>query len=407
MRKQIVCTLLLTVLCSTLFLGCFESSKNTGSKCAEVLDAYFASKIHLDHQKLQATKFDLSDVQGYLDNGSRLREKFRLNPAEDDKIKNKLMDKLDKGLGNYWNLQKEQVETIVDKILRAQKKINWEITTEKFGDEKAKIDGMGGMGEEVYKIQAKVKMNIIDQKSFQEAFTKEVEQGVNAYIEQDRVNKQFYVGYDAEKVIFSEIVYNSLLKVLDNPPMKNQVFYSIFFESDEKGKENVIFEDSNNHAAGLLKDLKNQNFVDYHSMMGIANNFIYDPIPYFSYDPEGKSWGDLSKYLSNLPIKPVGEHWIKDNKTNAYLWDDKPLKDETVTWSGEVVQYGDYCYANGPGTAKWYQKGKLIQIVEETLVYGIPEREMIVKDSNGQWQGVGVPLSKQAYYEKLHSKDKS
>ena len=336
--------------------------------------------------------------------------RWSFSPAKYDSIRSKLKDKLEKELGNrYLDLSKEQVETIVDKILMAQKKNNWEITTEKFGDEKATIHGMD-IREKVYEIQATVKMNIIDKKSFQESLAKEVEHNVNAYIEQDRAKQKFYGDYDAEKIIFSEIVYNSLLKVLDNPPMENQVFYSIFFESDEKENENVIFEDTFNQAASLLNDLGKQNFVHYDSMVSIANNFIYNPTQYFAYDPEGKALEDLLKYLRNLPIKPVGEHWIKDNETNAYLWDDQPMKDETVSWSSAVVQYGDYCYANGSGTAKWYQKGKLIQTSEGTLVYGIPERESIIKDSNGKSKGVSAHSissdGKQAYYEKSLSKDK-
>ena len=78
MRKQIICALLLTVFCS-VFFGCFGPSQNTGSKCAEILDAYFASQIHLNHQKLQATKLDLSSAMGYGKSGLGYREKARFN----------------------------------------------------------------------------------------------------------------------------------------------------------------------------------------------------------------------------------------------------------------------------------------------------------------------------------------
>ena len=65
----------------------------------------------------------------------------------------------------------------------------------------------------------------------------------------------------------------------------------------------------------------------------------------------------------------LGEHWIKDDN-NVYVYNPKPQKGETITWSGGFVQDGENKFADGAGTVTWYLNGELEQIDEGTMKHG-------------------------------------
>ena len=92
---------------------------------------------------------------------------------------------------------------------------------------------------------------------------------------------------------------------------------------------------------------------------------------------------------------PTGEHWIKDTNSGAYLWNPEPSGNETVSWSGNYVQDGDYRYADGSGTLKWYRDGKLIQTDEGTFERG---------RHNGQFKHT-FPSGKVSYSNWNHGKE--
>ena len=72
------------------------------------------------------------------------------------------------------------------------------------------------------------------------------------------------------------------------------------------------------------------------------------------------------------PIAPpnLGEHWIKDNNTDVYLWNPEPYGDERISWNGSYVQDGDYKFAEGSGTVTWYRDGQVIQVDEGSFEHG-------------------------------------
>ena len=63
-------------------------------------------------------------------------------------------------------------------------------------------------------------------------------------------------------------------------------------------------------------------------------------------------------------------HWIKDNQNGTYLWNPEPGENETITWSGDYIQDGDYRFAEGSGTLTWYKDGEVIQVDEGTFKHG-------------------------------------
>ncbi|MBQ6132048.1 MAG: hypothetical protein IJL12_06870 [Selenomonadaceae bacterium] len=69
------------------------------------------------------------------------------------------------------------------------------------------------------------------------------------------------------------------------------------------------------------------------------------------------------------PAQNLGEHWIKD-ANGVYLWNPKPTPGETITWSGDFVQDGDYRYADGAGITTWYLNGEIEQVDEGTFRHG-------------------------------------
>ena len=66
---------------------------------------------------------------------------------------------------------------------------------------------------------------------------------------------------------------------------------------------------------------------------------------------------------------PTDEHWIKDNN-GVYLWNPQPNPNETVNWSGDFVQDGNYKYANGAGVVTWYLNGEFEQKDEGNFKHG-------------------------------------
>lgn len=72
----------------------------------------------------------------------------------------------------------------------------------------------------------------------------------------------------------------------------------------------------------------------------------------------------------NYALDITDVHWIKDNQTSAYLWNPEPGENETITWSGNYIQDGDYRFAEGSGTLTWYKDGEVIQVDEGTFKHG-------------------------------------
>ncbi|MBQ7630184.1 MAG: hypothetical protein IJS81_08250 [Selenomonadaceae bacterium] len=68
-------------------------------------------------------------------------------------------------------------------------------------------------------------------------------------------------------------------------------------------------------------------------------------------------------------VQSLGEHWIKD-ANNVYLFNPKPIAGESIEWSGNFVQDGDYKFADGEGKITWYLNGEIEQIDEGTFKHG-------------------------------------
>ena len=66
---------------------------------------------------------------------------------------------------------------------------------------------------------------------------------------------------------------------------------------------------------------------------------------------------------------PTDEHWFKDSN-GVYIWNPQPNPNETVNWSGDFVQDGNYKYANGAGVVTWYLNGEFEQKDEGTFKRG-------------------------------------
>jgi len=70
-------------------------------------------------------------------------------------------------------------------------------------------------------------------------------------------------------------------------------------------------------------------------------------------------------------------HWIKDFRTNVYLWNPEPSGNEYIYWSGSYSatdledEYGHAIrFAHGYGTVSWYRDDVLIQVDEGSFWYG-------------------------------------
>lgn len=80
-------------------------------------------------------------------------------------------------------------------------------------------------------------------------------------------------------------------------------------------------------------------------------------------------------YISIRVVDPpapqsLGEHWIKDNNTDVYLWNPEPYGNERISWNGSYMQDGDYKFAEGSGTVTWYRDGQVIQVDEGSFEHG-------------------------------------
>ena len=70
-----------------------------------------------------------------------------------------------------------------------------------------------------------------------------------------------------------------------------------------------------------------------------------------------------------IHIEPVGEHWIQ-SQNGIYLWNPSPVDGESVEWSGNYIQDGNYRFAEGSGQITWYRYGRNTQIDEGNFEHG-------------------------------------
>ena len=75
-------------------------------------------------------------------------------------------------------------------------------------------------------------------------------------------------------------------------------------------------------------------------------------------------------YAENNSFDVNDVHWIKDTQNGVYLWNPEPSENESIVWSGDYIQDGDYRYAEGSGTLTWYKNGEVIQVDEGTFKHG-------------------------------------
>lgn len=66
----------------------------------------------------------------------------------------------------------------------------------------------------------------------------------------------------------------------------------------------------------------------------------------------------------------LGEHWIKDENTDVYLWNPEPQDGESISWSGSFVEDDGHKFANGNGVLTWYRDGQVIQVDEGAFEHG-------------------------------------
>lgn len=74
--------------------------------------------------------------------------------------------------------------------------------------------------------------------------------------------------------------------------------------------------------------------------------------------------------VSTSPKVVPDWHWIKDSNNGAYIWNPEPSDGESIVWSGDYIQDGDYRFANGKGTVTWYKNGKIIQVDKGEFIHG-------------------------------------
>lgn len=70
-----------------------------------------------------------------------------------------------------------------------------------------------------------------------------------------------------------------------------------------------------------------------------------------------------------IHIEPIGEHWIQ-SQNGIYLWNPSPVDGESVDWSGNYIQDGNYRFAEGSGQVTWYRYGRNTQIDEGNFEHG-------------------------------------
>lgn len=68
-------------------------------------------------------------------------------------------------------------------------------------------------------------------------------------------------------------------------------------------------------------------------------------------------------------VEPSDQNWISDSN-GVYLWNHEPQDGESITWSGNFVQDGNYKFADGNGVVTWYLNGKVIQVDKGTFRHG-------------------------------------
>ena len=103
-------------------------------------------------------------------------------------------------------------------------------------------------------------------------------------------------------------------------------------------------------------------------LIGLTSTFLMTGCGSDSSNTETQPVEQTQKSESNSE-SALGEHWIKD-ANNVYVWNPKPQKGETITWSGGFVQEGEYKFADGVGTVTWYLNGEIKQVDEGTLKKG-------------------------------------
>lgn len=65
----------------------------------------------------------------------------------------------------------------------------------------------------------------------------------------------------------------------------------------------------------------------------------------------------------------LDKNWIP-SENGVYLWNPSPTEGETVEWSGNYTQDGNYKFADGFGKTTWRKNGAVTQIDEGTFKHG-------------------------------------
>ena len=85
--------------------------------------------------------------------------------------------------------------------------------------------------------------------------------------------------------------------------------------------------------------------------------------------PANNSENKIKTAPPPIHIEPVGEHWIQ-SQNGIYLWNPSPVEGESVEWSGNYIQDGNYKFAEGSGQVTWYRYGRNTQIDEGNFEHG-------------------------------------
>lgn len=83
--------------------------------------------------------------------------------------------------------------------------------------------------------------------------------------------------------------------------------------------------------------------------------------------------------LSCAVSAQAAEHWIADQQSGCQVRNPLPIPDESVSWAGSCKDGK----ASGPGTLRWYAKGKLFLTLEGVMEEGQCRHDCTVSTKGG------------------------
>ena len=230
---------------------------STENKCTEVVDAYLSAILHRDFTKMEEIDKKgllLKDASSREMNGPTTYINYRDMYKKSDMIR----------ISGSQHI----VDKLNEKKLEAQKKITWEISTESLGV----IPDADGVKDGIEKFLVNVHWKTIDQKKMHELLSDIARLAKNA----PNPSKMDSNQQTTSTRIFSE----QLSKILDNPPMKEEDVYVVFYEESE----NIIHWTNVGKSPFFhIKELDGKKWLEPSLESVIwtdGNNRIYDPSYY-------------------------------------------------------------------------------------------------------------------------------